>query len=78
MHEGCTGPNQLKAILRCGMGPCQGRDCGLAVTELVARERGVHPSTVGRFRARFPAKPLTLGQLAMLPSSAADRFAVTR
>jgi thioredoxin reductase/bacterioferritin-associated ferredoxin len=78
VHEGCTGPNQLKAILRCGMGPCQGRDCGLAITELVARERGLPPSTVGRFRARFPAKPLTLGQLAMLPSSAADRFAVTR
>jgi thioredoxin reductase/bacterioferritin-associated ferredoxin len=78
VHEGCTGPNQLKIFVRCGMGPCQGRDCSLAVTEIIARERGVHPSAVGRFRARFPAQPLTLGQLAMLPSSPADRLAVTR
>ncbi len=78
VREGCTGPNQMKAFLRCGMGPCQGRDCGLAITEIIARERGVHPSTVGRFRARFPAHTLTLAQLAMLPSSPADRFAVTR
>jgi NADPH-dependent 2,4-dienoyl-CoA reductase/sulfur reductase-like enzyme len=78
MHEGCTGPNQLKVFLRCGMGPCQGRDCSLAVSEIVARERNAHPSTIGRFRARFPTKPLTLGQLAMLPSTLADRLAVTR
>jgi NADPH-dependent 2,4-dienoyl-CoA reductase/sulfur reductase-like enzyme len=25
---GATGPNQVKAFLRCGMGPCQGRMCG--------------------------------------------------
>jgi len=78
VREGCTGPNHLKAFLRCGMGPCQGRDCSLAVTELIARERGAHPSTIGRFRARFPVKPLTLGALAMLPCSPADRLAVTR
>jgi thioredoxin reductase/bacterioferritin-associated ferredoxin len=78
VREGCAGPNQLKASTRCGMGACQGRDCGLAVTELIARERGVHPSVVGRFRARFPVRPLTLGQLASLPSSVADRGAVTR
>ena len=78
VREGCYGPNQLKASTRCGMGACQGRDCGLAVTELIARERGVHPSAVGRFRARFPARPLTLGQLATLPNSAAERNAVTR
>ena len=77
-QEGCAGPNQLKAFLRCGMGPCQGRDCSLAVTELIARERRMAPATVGSFRARFPAKPLTLAQLASLPSSAADRNAVVR
>ena len=78
VREGCSGPNQLKASTRCGMGACQGRDCGLAVTELIARERGVPPSVAGRFRARFPARPLTLGQLATLPNSAAERNAVTR
>ncbi len=78
VREGCAGPNQLKAFTRCGMGPCQGRDCGLAVTELIAHERRLAPAAVGRFRARFPARPLTLGQLASLPSSVADRSAVER
>ena len=38
---GCQGPNQTKAFGRCGMGPCQGRLCGLTVTELLAQARGV-------------------------------------
>jgi NADPH-dependent 2,4-dienoyl-CoA reductase/sulfur reductase-like enzyme len=38
-RRGCEGPNQMKAFLRCGMGPCQGRLCGLTVTELIAAER---------------------------------------
>ena len=37
---GCEGPNQMKSFLRCGMGPCQGRLCGLTVTELIAEARG--------------------------------------
>ncbi len=57
VREGHTSPDQLQAFLRCGMGSCQGRDCSLAVTEIIARERRVHPSTVGRFRARIAAKP---------------------
>ena len=35
---GCEGPNQMKAFLRCGMGPCQGRLCGLTVTELIVNK----------------------------------------
>ena len=37
---GCTGPNQMKSFLRSGMGPCQGRMCGLKVTEVIAAARG--------------------------------------
>jgi thioredoxin reductase len=73
-----NGPNQVKAFSRCGMGPCQGRFCGLTVTELLARGRNVHPSAVGHFRSRFPVKPLTLAELASLPRSAADERAVVR
>jgi NADPH-dependent 2,4-dienoyl-CoA reductase/sulfur reductase-like enzyme len=65
--KGSTGPNQIKAYLRCGMGPCQGRMCGLTVTELIAKTRGVPPEQVGYFRQRFPAAPITLGELASLP-----------
>ncbi|QEI07429.1 NAD(P)-binding protein [Pigmentiphaga aceris] len=60
---GCQGPNQTKAFGRCGMGPCQGRLCGLTVTELIADARGVSPDTVGYYRIRPPIKPVTLGEL---------------
>ncbi|KJF65741.1 (2Fe-2S)-binding protein [Rhizobium nepotum 39/7] len=58
---GCTGPNQTKAFGRCGMGPCQGRLCGLTVTEVIAEARGVEPSQVGYYRIRPPIKPILLG-----------------
>jgi NADPH-dependent 2,4-dienoyl-CoA reductase/sulfur reductase-like enzyme len=61
---GCQGPNQMKAFSRCGMGPCQGRLCGLTVTELMAQGRGVSPQEVGYYRIRPPIKPVTLGELA--------------
>jgi NADPH-dependent 2,4-dienoyl-CoA reductase/sulfur reductase-like enzyme len=75
---GCTGVNQMKAFLRCGMGPCQGRFCGATVTELIAQERGVHPREVGYYRLRFPTKPITLGEFASLPQTEASRKAVVR
>ena len=75
---GCEGPNQMKAFLRCGMGPCQGRLCGLTVTELIAAERGTRPADVGYYRLRPPAKPITLAELASLPIGEAERKAVER
>jgi NADPH-dependent 2,4-dienoyl-CoA reductase/sulfur reductase-like enzyme len=75
---GCQGPNQMKAFLRCGMGPCQGRFCGLTVTELIADEQGRHPRDVGAYRVRFPIKPVTLGEMASLPQTEASRAAVVR
>ena len=61
---GCMGPNQAKSFGRCGMGPCQGRMCGLTVTEIIADARKVSPGEVGYYRIRPPIKPLTLGELA--------------
>src|SRR5690606_27994120 len=63
---GCLGPNQLKAFSRAGMGPCQGRYCGLTVTELLAEATGRPPGEVGYYRLRTPLKPVTLGELADL------------
>lgn len=76
--QGYPGPNQMKAFLRCGMGACQGRMCGLTVTELIAATRGVSPAQVGYFRQRFPAAPITLGELASLPIDEDAERAVVR
>ena len=75
---GAEGPNQMKAFLRCGMGPCQGRLCGLTVTELIAEQRRSTPEAVGYYRLRPPVKPITLGELASLPKTDAERRAVER
>lgn len=75
---GVTGPNQMKAFLRCGMGPCQGRLCGATVVELIARTRGTTSTEVGYYHLRPPVKPVTLGELAALPKTAAAVRAVER
>ena len=78
VRVGATGPNQLKAYLRCGMGPCQGRLCGLTVTELIAQTRGQSRDAVGHYRLRAPVKPITLAELASMPATEADTKAVVR
>ena len=75
---GVQGPNQLKAFLRCGMGPCQGRFCGLTVGEIIADVRGVSPAEVGYYRLRPPVKPITVAELAGMKTTAADIRAVVR
>ncbi|MGX7709298.1 FAD/NAD(P)-dependent oxidoreductase [Methylobacterium sp. Gmos1] len=75
---GATGPNQLKAYRRTGMGPCQGRLCGLTVTELMAEARGKTPQEIGYYRLRAPVKPIALSELAALPTSKAETEAVVR
>jgi NADPH-dependent 2,4-dienoyl-CoA reductase/sulfur reductase-like enzyme len=63
---GCPGPNQAKAFTRCGMGPCQGRMCGLAAAAVLARASGRSMAEVGHLRVRPPIKPITVGELAGL------------
>lgn len=75
---GVTGPNQMKAFLRCGMGPCQGRLCGPTVVELIAQARNVSPAEVGYYRLRPPVKPITLAELAALPPTETAIKAVVR
>jgi NADPH-dependent 2,4-dienoyl-CoA reductase/sulfur reductase-like enzyme len=75
---GATGPNQLKAYRRTGMGPCQGRLCGLTVTELMAEARGKTPQEIGYYRLRAPVKPIMLSELAALPKSEEATQAVVR
>jgi thioredoxin reductase/bacterioferritin-associated ferredoxin len=75
---GCPGPNQMKSFLRCGMGPCQGRLCGLTVTELIAEARGLPPRDIGYYRLRPPVKPVTVAELAAMPMGEIDPKALER
>ena len=66
---GATGPNQMKAYLRCGMGPCQGRVCAPTVAALIAQTRGLAVQDVPPLRPRAPYKPLSVGLLAAVADS---------
>lgn len=52
--------NRQKAFTRVGMGRCQGRVCGLAAAELLARWSNQPIETVGRLRGQPPIKPVAL------------------
>jgi NADPH-dependent 2,4-dienoyl-CoA reductase/sulfur reductase-like enzyme len=67
---GCLGPNQTKFFSRCGMGPCQGRMCGLTVTQILSTELGKPPSEVGAYHIRAPLKPIPLASIAALSDTA--------
>jgi NADPH-dependent 2,4-dienoyl-CoA reductase/sulfur reductase-like enzyme len=56
--DGAAGPNRVKAYTRCGMGPCQGRMCGNALTRMVSILNGRPPDAVGALRIRPPLKPV--------------------
>jgi NADPH-dependent 2,4-dienoyl-CoA reductase/sulfur reductase-like enzyme len=55
--------NRLKAFTRIGMGRCQGRVCGHAAAEILARTLGQDVAAVGRLRGNPPVKPIPLGGL---------------
>lgn len=63
---GSLEPNRLKFVIRGGMGPCQGRMCGLTVTEIMADARDVGAADVGYYTLRPPIKPLALTELATI------------
>jgi NADPH-dependent 2,4-dienoyl-CoA reductase/sulfur reductase-like enzyme len=69
---GVQGPNQMKAFSRCGMGPCQGRLCGLTLTELIATTQRRSAAEVGCLRIRAPVLPVTVGELAELDAVPRD------
>jgi NADPH-dependent 2,4-dienoyl-CoA reductase/sulfur reductase-like enzyme len=66
VSDGHLDANQVKFLTRCGMGPCQGRQCADSVAHLVACAAGTDVPDSGHYRVRPPIKPLSLGQLAAL------------
>lgn len=63
VREGCQEPNEIKALTRCGMGPCQGRMCGSTLAEIVATELKTDPSTLQALNIRPPVRNLSLSEL---------------
>lgn len=66
IRAGATDMNLIRGVARCGMGPCQGRNCSVTLARLLTEDnpQGVTPPVP--FRARPPLRPLPLGALARL------------
>jgi len=64
LADGATDMKEVKRMTRMGMGNCQGRMCGPAMQEIIAREKGVSPDRVGFLNPRPPVRPIPLGALA--------------
>lgn len=60
------GPDQIKIKTRCGMGACQGRQCGDALLHIFGTARGRMAHELELFRARPPLRPLSFAELADL------------
>lgn len=66
---GPADPSAVKAATRCGMGPCQGRQCGYIVQALLAEVHNLPVHEVNFFHIRPPLKPVTLGEIASLDAA---------
>jgi bacterioferritin-associated ferredoxin len=64
IEKGYTEPNEIKRILRTGMGPCQGRTCGPLILREVARMTGKSIEEIVPFTYRPPSKGIKLGNIA--------------
>ncbi|WP_297072520.1 (2Fe-2S)-binding protein [Thermococcus sp.] len=58
IDSGITDIEEIKRLLRVGMGPCQGRACIPIVISILARKTGRKPEEIPLPKARVPTRPV--------------------
>ncbi|HDM23481.1 (2Fe-2S)-binding protein [archaeon] len=64
IREGFTTPDEIKRVLRCGMGPCQGRTCMRLIQRIIAKELNKNPAEIKMPKVRPPLRPSPIGLFA--------------
>jgi NADPH-dependent 2,4-dienoyl-CoA reductase/sulfur reductase-like enzyme len=64
LADGANDMNEVKRMTRMGMGSCQGRMCGPALQEIIAREKDLTAADIVYLNPRPPVKPVPLTALA--------------
>jgi Fe-S-cluster-containing hydrogenase component 2/bacterioferritin-associated ferredoxin len=64
IRDGLKSVDEIRRVLRVGMGPCQGKTCGTLVRSILAAELGGRPSDYAPSKVRAPLKAISLGKLA--------------
>lgn len=63
IDDGAQTMEEIKRILRCTMGPCQGRTCRSLLAQEIAKKRGIKIEEVDVPTYRAPVKPVKLGMI---------------
>ena len=64
IQAGFSTIEEIKRMLRCGMGACQGRTCERLIAQIVAAMTSVPVAQIAQATARPPAMPTELAILA--------------
>ena len=64
LHHHAADAKTIKSLTRCGMGLCQGRMCGFAVSQITSQLSGALADFAGDYATRPIARPTTLGEMA--------------
>ena len=64
IDEGLTTTEEIKRVLRCGMGPCQGRTCSRLIARIIAEKTAAKIADVPYPFVRPPTRPVEIGTLA--------------
>jgi len=64
IEKGCKSLDELKKMLRIGMGPCQGRTCLALAAKILAKKLGVKVEEIEFPTVRPPVLPVEISKLA--------------
>ena len=74
VRNGATSVNEVKRLLRAGMGLCQGRNCAKTIERIIAQELKVSPAQVPQATKRGPVRPIKLTSYTSLEIEADEEF----
>jgi len=74
VRNGATSVNEVKRVLRPGMGLCQGRNCSKTIERIIAQELHISPAEVPQATKRGPVRPVKMSAYTTLDVEATEGF----
>lgn len=74
VRNGATSVNEVKRLLRTGMGLCQGRNCAKTIERIIAQELGVSPAQIPQATKRGPVRAIKLTNYTSLDIEAQEEM----
>lgn len=74
VRSGAASVNEVKRMLRPGMGLCQGRNCAKTIERIIAQELHVSPAQVPQATKRGPVRPIKATGYTTLEVEATEDF----